>query len=122
MYSDEIFIINTQAKINLNQIIIREKADGHVKIDTTNLPDPTILYITFGTALGLVIAFSLLSNMMKVTRNTLMNISQANKLPCRKCKFFSYNSYLQCALHPSIVLTPEAMNCSDYHNNNFYKE
>lgn len=34
--------------------------------------------------------------------------------PCRKCQFFDENNYLNCAVHPSIVLTNQAVNCSDY--------
>ena len=34
--------------------------------------------------------------------------------PCRNCKFFDDNSYLNCAVHPSIVLTKQAVDCSDY--------
>jgi len=34
--------------------------------------------------------------------------------PCRKCQFFDDNNYLNCAVHPSVVLTNKAANCSDY--------
>ena len=37
--------------------------------------------------------------------------------PCRNCKFYNRNLYLQCAVHPSIVLTKKARNCIDYCNN-----
>lgn len=36
------------------------------------------------------------------------------KSRCRKCQFFNDNNYLNCALHPSVVLTNQAVNCSDY--------
>lgn len=34
--------------------------------------------------------------------------------PCRKCQFFNENNFLNCAVHPSVVLTNQAVNCSDY--------
>ena len=33
---------------------------------------------------------------------------------CRSCQFYAKNSYLRCAVHPSIVLTKQADNCLDY--------
>jgi hypothetical protein len=35
-------------------------------------------------------------------------------LQCHKCRYFTSNSYLKCSLHPSIVLTEDAINCIDY--------
>ncbi len=34
--------------------------------------------------------------------------------PCTNCRFFDNNHYLKCAVHPELVLTKEALNCSDY--------
>jgi hypothetical protein len=34
--------------------------------------------------------------------------------PCDRCRYLSGNSYLKCALHPSVVLTAKAMDCKDY--------
>lgn len=45
---------------------------------------------------------------------------QTNKLnnlddyPCQKCHFFSKNSYLKCAVNPSVVFTKAAIDCCDY--------
>jgi hypothetical protein len=47
----------------------------------------------------------------RVVRDTLEHFSQ---VPCRNCRFFSQNSYLRCAVHPSIVLTTQASDCTDY--------
>lgn len=35
-------------------------------------------------------------------------------IPCRKCQFFNNNQQLPCAVQPSLVLSLEAVNCSDY--------
>lgn len=37
-----------------------------------------------------------------------------HQVPCKNCKFFSNNHYLKCAVNPDIVLTEEAINCSEY--------
>jgi hypothetical protein len=39
---------------------------------------------------------------------------QASRIPCRNCRFYSKNSYLKCAVHPTTAATDEAMNCSDF--------
>ncbi|MUG98366.1 hypothetical protein F7734_41105 [Scytonema sp. UIC 10036] len=43
-----------------------------------------------------------------VTSNVLQHV------PCEKCLYFNNNYLLKCAVHPSIALTKEALNCSDY--------
>jgi len=35
-------------------------------------------------------------------------------IPCKHCRFYSPNSYLQCAVHPSRVLKFDAVHCPDY--------
>ncbi|MBW4515714.1 MAG: hypothetical protein KME11_10860 [Timaviella obliquedivisa GSE-PSE-MK23-08B] len=35
-------------------------------------------------------------------------------IPCGKCRYFSSNSYVPCAVHPSKALTVEAVDCADY--------
>lgn len=34
--------------------------------------------------------------------------------PCTKCRYFSSNSYIRCAVHPSKALTAQAIDCPDY--------
>jgi hypothetical protein len=38
----------------------------------------------------------------------------SRKASCKKCRFFSNNKYLKCAVQPTIVLTEEAKNCPEY--------
>jgi hypothetical protein len=40
------------------------------------------------------------------------NINPA--IPCKGCHFFSSTTELNCAVHPSIVLTEDAVHCPDY--------
>lgn len=35
-------------------------------------------------------------------------------LPCRHCQYFNANRFLPCAVNPVQVLTPEAVDCTDF--------
>jgi hypothetical protein len=43
-----------------------------------------------------------------------IRVADPFELPCQTCRFFSRNQHLRCAVHPSIVLTEQALNCPDY--------
>ena len=40
-------------------------------------------------------------------------LKQSQEIMCRRCEFFSDNHYLKCTLHPTTVLTLQAINCQD---------
>ena len=44
----------------------------------------------------------------------LVNLKRLSSIPCRKCQFFDNNQQLPCAVHPTVVLSEEAVNCADY--------
>ena len=52
-----------------------------------------------------------------IIENRNISIFPFWQTPCKNCKFYNRNLYLQCAVHPSLVLTKEAHNCIDYCNN-----
>lgn len=41
-------------------------------------------------------------------------VARSVESPCSSCRFFSQNAYLKCAVHPSIALTKQALNCSNF--------
>ncbi|MBD2605720.1 hypothetical protein H6G81_14590 [Scytonema hofmannii FACHB-248] len=47
-------------------------------------------------------------------RRHSFSLKQHHKVPCHRCRYFSRNPYLKCALHPVIVLTEQAVDCTDY--------
>jgi hypothetical protein len=47
-------------------------------------------------------------------KQVIETLKYTDKVPCRNCQFFSNNSYLKCAVHPSTVLKDTAIDCSDY--------
>lgn len=96
-------------------IIVRETKLDEIQIK--EIPITDILGYGILASLILFITFVLLK-LLKEHRQGLAKIAEPVKyfsqVSCRKCRFFSSNPYLQCAVHPSIVLKDEAKDCSDY--------
>jgi hypothetical protein len=42
------------------------------------------------------------------------NFKTRNQFACYHCRYFGQNPYLKCALHPTTVLTEQAVDCRDY--------
>lgn len=65
--------------------------------------------------MGWAVLFFMLSKIGRAARDEfLINIKHLNRVPCRNCRFYSNNVHLKCAVNPSIVLTEQALDCSDY--------
>lgn len=47
-------------------------------------------------------------------KNEIVTSNLFQQVPCKKCQYFNNNYFLKCAVHPSIALTQEAVDCSDY--------
>jgi hypothetical protein len=54
------------------------------------------------------------TSVLQRSGQSLMNAKQKHLIPCNKCRYFSSNAYIRCAVHPSKAMTPEAIECSDY--------
>jgi hypothetical protein len=66
---------------------------------------------------GLAIFLLLLLPMFKMifhSKKVPVTVRQTDRVPCKHCRFYSSNPILQCAIHPSKVLTPDAIHCPDY--------
>ena len=50
-------------------------------------------------------------------RQNKFTIKQDSKVACHRCQYFSSNPYVQCALHPVVVMTEQAIDCKDYSPN-----
>jgi adenosine deaminase len=67
--------------------------------------------------IGLGIFLLLLLSMLKAIfhyKEVPMTVRPTDRVPCKHCKFYSSNPILKCAIHPSKVLTPDAIHCPDY--------
>lgn len=62
------------------------------------------------------------SSARKSPQNAKLPITRFQEIPCCNCQFFQENHYLNCAVQPSIVLTKQALNCSDYLPNSSINE
>lgn len=78
-----------------------------------HLVAPVCLIILWAIAV-----FLFLSNVRKFLQNRKVTINHFQQSPCWKCRYFQDNHYLNCAVHPSIVLTKHALNCPDFWSNN----
>lgn len=54
------------------------------------------------------------TDILKFAKHKFSLIKHLEQVPCKNCRYFTNNPYLRCAVNPSIALTSEAINCSDY--------
>ncbi|MEH1893256.1 MAG: hypothetical protein V7K92_28900 [Nostoc sp.] len=47
-------------------------------------------------------------------KDEIVSIKHFWEHPCKNCRFFNNNHYLNCAVHPTTAVTIQALNCSDY--------
>ncbi|WP_334891315.1 hypothetical protein [Nostoc sp.] len=77
-------------------------------------PDEALFFIPLCSMIFLAIFILKLLDVWKVTRAKIIALNCFHQLPCQNCRFFTNNHYLYCTVHPSIVLTEQALDCSDY--------
>lgn len=66
--------------------------------------------------LSFVFIFCMTSKLLINSIKNRNNLTTQASIPCKKCYFFALNyPYLMCAVNPTIVLTKEAIKCSDFH-------
>ncbi len=74
-----------------------------------------IMFVTpiFVVLLWTSIALMVSADVRKLARNRTTD-SRLSILPCRTCQFFHDSHHLNCAVHPTTVLTEQALECNDY--------
>ncbi|MCU0568459.1 MAG: hypothetical protein MUF49_17910 [Oculatellaceae cyanobacterium Prado106] len=88
-------------------------------------PSPMTTGIWLGALLGLSSLLGFMAIFAEVVWEAVKHrkesqrvYSKANltssEIPCRNCKYFKKNLYLKCAVHPSAVMTSDAIGCADY--------
>lgn len=84
--------------------------------DSISEPNEALIYggsfSLFAILIGMVIWLS--KRRMGQKKESFFNFERFNQVPCRKCRYFTGNFYLKCAVRPSDVLTKKAIDCSDY--------
>ncbi|MBK1986991.1 hypothetical protein A0J48_005455 [Sphaerospermopsis aphanizomenoides BCCUSP55] len=116
MYVEQISLQKVVANKSFNQLTHSQiKQEYATQQEGLNISDLAIaltpLSIVFIWAIFLFIFQKIRSH---ADNKLAFNINNLSQVPCKNCKFFSNNHYLKCAVNPDIVLTEEAINCSEY--------
>jgi hypothetical protein len=72
-----------------------------------------VFLLTVCTGLMAVIAKPFLVDLIKYLRS-VAQLKSRPRISCSHCHYFGQNPYLKCALHPTTVLTEQAVDCRDY--------
>ena len=94
--------------LNETQSIEEKLEDSSFQLDNAN----TNLLVIVLLLLVILRFFWLLSKFKLTDKRS--SIQRFTQIPCRNCRFLANNQYLKCAVHPSKVLTAQAVNCTDY--------
>jgi hypothetical protein len=100
----EILIVQTLSESPSNSAPPRE----------VTIPREGLFLVPLCFLLLLSIAFLKQSNFKQNLYNRIITLKLYYQIPCFRCQFFKRNQYLQCAVHPYLVLNKEAVNCPDY--------
>ncbi|MGM3305334.1 hypothetical protein ACSQ6I_04980 [Anabaena sp. WFMT] len=115
MYVEQILQQKVADKRSFHQLTHSESKQEYVQQQPLNISDLAIalspLSFVFIWAIFLFILQKIRSNL---DNKIAFSINSVHQVPCKNCKFFSNNHYLKCAVKPDIVLTEEAINCSEY--------
>ncbi|MFW9259229.1 hypothetical protein [Nostoc sp. CALU 546] len=76
--------------------------------------DEALFFTPLCSMIFLAIFIFKLLDAWKIAGEKFTTVNCFHQLPCRNCRFFTNNHYLYCTVHPSIVLTEQALDCSDY--------
>ncbi len=96
-----------------NLIIVSSAVTKPEGVITT--PNEVLFLISFCYVIALAIFILMLLDVGKVAIAKIAILNPFCKFPCSNCRFFTNNYHLLCAVHPSIVFTKQAFDCSDYH-------
>ncbi|MEH2236612.1 hypothetical protein [Nostoc sp.] len=115
MYHDQSLQKTVAANSNLPQLILSEAKKNQAQTHELTIPDIAISLSPVGFIIGWIVFFIILRKIRAFLDDKMVfSINGFHKVACKNCHFYSNNHYLKCAVNPSIVLTKEAMNCSEY--------
>ena len=103
------------ANNNLHQVIVSEATKNKAQAHELTITDIAISLSPVGFVISWMVFFLILRKIRAVLDYKMVfPVTALHQLPCKNCSFYSNNHYLKCAVNPSIVLTEEATNCSEY--------
>ncbi len=118
MYDNEILQRTVAANKNLDRGIQSEVKNEQTPTNQLTVPDLVISLSPLGFIIGWVVFLLVLQKIRSFLDNKMVfPTNNSHKVHCKNCRFYSNNNYLKCAVKPSIVLTEEAKDCSEYSPN-----
>lgn len=109
---------NVIAQENIAQEMQNDVKYEQANSDQFTLPDVAISLTPIALLISWIVFFVILRKSRNgVDNKRIFTINSLHKVPCKNCKYYSSNHYLKCAVQPSLVMTEEAKNCSEYSPN-----
>ncbi|MDB9539865.1 hypothetical protein [Anabaenopsis arnoldii] len=100
---------------NISQVTQSEVKQEQMQPDGINIPDVALSLSPIALLFSWVMFFLILQKIRTVLDNKMVfTLNGIHKVPCKNCRFYSNNHYLKCAVKPSIVMSEEAKDCSEY--------
>ncbi|MBE9047537.1 hypothetical protein IQ255_24565 [Pleurocapsales cyanobacterium LEGE 10410] len=117
MHFNNVFSTQKSQNSTLDRIIFSQSQIIETELNpiepTINNPNSSVLMFGFWITALSIICLILVKVLPTLGRANL----PLSQVPCQNCKFFAENNqYLKCAVRPDVVLTKQAINCSDYCN------
>ncbi|MBE9007268.1 hypothetical protein IQ259_19900 [Fortiea sp. LEGE XX443] len=103
--------------LEVNNYYLSRSEVQHEKVQPQglNLPSWTLYLSPISLLFSWMIFFLLLRKIHSFIENKMVfNVKNSHQVPCKNCRFYCNNHYLKCAVQPSIVMTDEAKNCSEF--------
>jgi hypothetical protein len=92
----------------------RQSVSNTTRLDKDNLPNIGLAFLVVALIVAAILLLFKHARFGKVLAERTFTPEAFHKIPCRNCRYFSHNPYLNCAIHPSLVLTDQAIDCPDY--------
>jgi hypothetical protein len=92
----------------------RQSTSNITHLDKDNIPEIGIVFLVVAFIVAAILLLFKYARFGKVLADRTHTPEAFYKIPCRSCRYFSHNPYLNCAIHPSLVLTGQAIDCPDY--------
>lgn len=98
--------------------LIAASSDQPPAASSSASPFTTLVQVELLLPLAFLTIWAILTSVYiglpKQVHKRLFELKPRQKIRCRSCQFFNSNPYLQCTVHPSVVLTGKAADCADY--------
>lgn len=115
MSVEQILQKNLVADENLPGVVRSDVKYEPAKPNQLNIPDVAISLTPLALLISWIVFFVMLRKSQAIVDNKrFFIINGIKKVPCKNCQYYSNNHYLKCAVNPSLVMTEEAKECSEY--------